>query len=290
MANDGTVERLVDGIDFGEGPRWRDGRLWWSDFYQHTISSVAPTGERRVELEYGGQPSGLGWLPDGRLLFVSMLDRRLLRREHDGSVVEHADLSSIATDNCNDMVVDTTGRAYVGNFGFDLPGRADFAPAALALVHPDGTVEQAADDLRFPNGSVIVPSTDGGATLIVGETFGGRYTAFDVDEATGRLSNRRIWAEIPGTAPDGCAVDAEGAIWFSDALGAQVVRVREGGEVAATIATSAPTYACMLGGDDGRTLFILTAVDSHPDQVAGTATGAIYTTRVDVPRHPTAHP
>ncbi len=284
-----SFETLVDGIDFGEGPRWRDGRLWWSDFYQHTISSVGPTGDRRVELEYAGQPSGLGWLPDGRLLFVSMIDQRLMCREHDGTVVEHADLSSVATDKCNDMVVDATGRAYVGNFGFDLEAAAEFAPAALALVQPDGTVERAADDLRFPNGSVIVP-TDGAATLIVGESFGGRYTAFDIDDTTGRLSNRRIWAEIPGTAPDGCAIDAEGAIWFSDALGSQVVRVHEGGEVTATIATPAPTYACMLGGDDGQTLFVLTAVDSHPDQVAGTATGSILTTRVDVPRHPTAHP
>ncbi|MEM8621687.1 MAG: SMP-30/gluconolactonase/LRE family protein [Actinomycetota bacterium] len=289
MGSATTLELFVDNIDFGEGPRWRDGRLWWSDFYQHTISSVGAGGDRRVELDYDGRPSGLGWLPDGRLLFVSMLDQRVMRREHDGSVVEHADLSSIATDKCNDMVVDARGRAYVGNFGFDLEAQAEFTPTTLALVHPDGAVEQVADDMAFPNGSVIVPG-DGSATLIVGESFDGRYTAFDIDDATGHLSSRRIWAEIAGTAPDGCAIDAEDAIWFSDAVGSQVVRVFEGGEVAATIPTPLPTYACMLGGDDGHTLFVLTAVDAHPDQADGTATGAIYTTRVDAPRHPTAHP
>ncbi len=160
------------------------------------------------------------------------------------------------------------------------------ATTSIALVRADGTVEVAADGSAFPNGSVI---TDEGRTLIVGETFAGRYTAYPIgDDAT--LGDPRTWAEVPGSAPDGCTIDAEDAIWFSDAAGRRVVRVREGGEVTHTIETPQPTYACMLGGADGRTLFALTCADSHPDRAAGTATGTLLTIRVDVPKHPTALP
>ena len=176
-ADANTWELVVDGIDFGEGPRWHLGRLWFSDFYQGTISSVGHDRQRRVEVEYDGRPSGLGWLPDGRLLFVSMLDRKVMRREADGTIVEHADLEGIATGHCNDMVVGPQGTAYVGNFGFDFEGGEAPAAATLAIVWADGTVTAAADDLRFPNGSVI---TDDGSTLIVGETMGARYTAFAI--------------------------------------------------------------------------------------------------------------
>ncbi|NND74629.1 MAG: gluconolactonase [Ilumatobacter sp.] len=278
---------ILDGIDFGEGPRWRDGRLWFSDFHQHTIFSVGDDGARRIEVEHpGGRPSGLGWLPDGRLLFVSMLDRRVMRVETGGAVVVHADLSHVATGHCNDMVVDVAGNAYVGNFGFDMEGGDDFATAKLALVRPNGDVEIAAENLRFPNGSVI---TDGGATLIVGETFGGQFTAYDIaDDAT--LSNARVWAAVPGTAPDGCTIDAEGAIWFADAIGKQVVRVRAGGEVTDTLATDDNAYACALGGSDGTRLFVLTCEDANPDVSAGTATGRLVATTVDVPRNATALP
>ena len=175
---------------------------------------------------------------------------------------------------------DADGNAYVGNFGFDLEARAAFAPAALTLVRSDGSVEVAAEDMAFPNGSVITPD---GSTLIVGQSFAGDYVAFTI-EGDGSLAYRRQWAEIPGTAPDGCTLDADGAIWFSDAIGSQVVRVREGGEVTHRIPTPQPTFACMLGGSDGRTLFVLTAPGSHPDEVAGVGGGAIYTTTVDVPR------
>ena len=281
-----TWELILEGIDFGEGPRWRDGRLWFSDFYQHTISSVGDDGVRRIEVEYDGQPSGLGWLPDGRLLFVSMLDRRVMRLEPNGSVVEHADLSALTAHPCNDMVVDGTGNAYVGNFGFDLPGGASPQTTVIVLARPDGSVEVAADGSSFPNGSVI---TDDGRTLIVGETFGARYTSYPIDhDAT--LGEPRSWADAPGTSPDGCTMDAEGAIWFSDARGEQVVRVVEGGEVTETIPTPQPTYACMLGGIDGRTLYVLTCADSHPDRAAGTATGQLIATTVAVGKHPTALP
>lgn len=271
---------LVDGVDFGEGPRWHDGRLWYSDFHQAAIYSVGTDGDRRTE--YGDlpdRPSGLGWMPDGSLLAVFMTSRTLMRDRGDGELVEHADLSRIATWHCNDMVVDGAGNAYVGNFGFDLESRARFRPADLALVRPDGTVEVAATELRFPNGSVITPD---GRTLIVGQSFGGDYVAFTIgDDAT--LCERRTWATVEGTAPDGCTLDAEGGIWFSDALGSQVVRVEEGGHVTDRVATPQPTYACMLGGVDGTTLYALCAPDSHPAECAGRAAGAIYARAVEHP-------
>ncbi len=272
-------ELLVDGVDFGEGPRWRDGVLWYSDFYQASIYTVTPDGTRHaVHSGLPDRPSGLGWMPDGSLLVVFMQDRKVMR-ELDGALVEHADLSAIAAGHCNDMVVDAVGNAYVGNFGFDFENGADPAAADLALVRTDGSVEVAATDLKFPNGSVI---TADGSTLIVGESFGGGYEAWTIN-ADATLTNRRRWADIAGTAPDGCTMDSEGAIWFSDALTPQVIRVREGGEVTDTIATPAPTFACVLGGDDGRTLYVLTAPSSSPDHVAGRGAGAIYSTTVEHP-------
>lgn len=283
---------LVDGLHFGEGPRWHDGRLWFSDFYAHRVRSVGVDGDVRDELEVPGQPSGLGWLPDGRLLVVSMTDRRVLRREADGSLVEHADLSGIATFHCNDMLVDPAGRAYVGNFGFDLHtfirahGEAaifvhpDAHGAVVALVRPDGTVEAATEELRFPNGTVLA---DGGRTLVVAETLGLRLTAFDVD-ADGRLSNRRTWADLSDhlVAPDGICIDAEGAIWCANAVATQAVRVAEGGEVLARVETERHCYAVALGGSDGRSLFCCTAETSDAIDAAARRTGAIETVAVDV--------
>jgi sugar lactone lactonase YvrE len=286
-SNDATGWELVlDGIDFGEAPRWHLGRLWFSDFYQGTISSVGHDRTRRVEVEYDGRPSGLGWLPDGRLLFVSMLDRRVMRRELDGTIVEHADLDGIATGHCNDMVVGPQGNAYVGNFGFDFEGGEALAPATLAIVWADGTVTAAADDLMFPNGSVI---TDDASTLIVGESMGARFTAFTIIHDRG-LTDRRVWAEVPGMAPDGCTIDADGAIWFADALGSQVVRVLEGGEITDRVPTPDSVFACMLGGADGRTLFALTAAGTDPGARAGAAGGALWQRQVEVPRTPTSRP
>lgn len=266
------MDLLVDGVDFGEGPRWHDGELWYSDFYQRTIYAVAPDGTRRaVFAGLPDRPSGLGWLPDGSLVAVAMTKQKLWR-ETDGVLVDYADLSSIAGGHCNDMVVAADGTAYVGNFGFDLEGRGKPAEANLARVAPDGTVSVAAEGMRFPNGSVITPD---GTTLIVGETMRADYVAFDI-AADGSLTNRRVWAEVPNMFPDGCCLDADGGIWFADALGSQVVRVKEGGEITDTVATPMPTYACMLGGEDGRTLFVLCAPASDPGEVAGKAAGAIY--------------
>lgn len=184
---------VLDGFSYLEGPRWHEGRIWFSDFYTHRVVSAREDGsDQRVEAIVEQQPSGLGWLPDGRLLVVSMRDRKLLRREDDGTLAVHADLGSYATGHLNDMVVDGQGRTYVGNFGFDLMGGAPIEPTTLHRVDPDGTVTEVATDLWFPNGSVI--TADG--VLLVNETFGNRVSAFDLT-ADGELTNRRVWAERP---------------------------------------------------------------------------------------------
>jgi sugar lactone lactonase YvrE len=271
-------ELLVDGVDFGEGPRWHDGALWYSDFHQRAVYRVTADGDRSaVYSDLPDRPSGLGWLPDGTFLVVMMTGRRLMCDRGDGRLVEYADLSEIAAGYCNDMVVDHRGNAYVGNFGFDLEARAKFATADLALVRPDGSATVAATDMRMPNGSVITPDD---STLIVGQTFGGDYVAFTI-QADGSLTDRRQWADIPGTYPDGCTLDAAGGLWFSDAVGSQVLRVEAGGQVTERVDTPMPTFACMLGGDDGRTLFALCAPGSHPDECAGLAAGGIYHRRVE---------
>jgi sugar lactone lactonase YvrE len=273
------LHELISGIDFGEGPRWHDGRLWFSDFYQHRVSAVTVDGERETVLELDDHPSGLGWLPDGRMLVVSMQKKKVLRVEHDGTTAEHADLSGIASGRCNDMVVSAGGNAYVGNFGFDVWQSGVRQNATLALVRPDGTVEAAAQEMEFPNGSVITPD---GRTLVVGESFGRRYTAFDI-RPDGKLAKRRVWAQFTDISPDGCCLDAEDAIWVANAVGTDVARVHEGGEITDRVDVGHGTYACMLGDDDGRTLFILTADSSREELCAGAGTGVIRTMRVDVP-------
>ena len=271
------LELLVDGLDFGEGPRWHDGRLWYSDFYQHNVYAVSPGGARESILDLGSeQPSGLGWMPDGSLLVVAMTARRVLRVA-DGEVSIHADLSEIATWHCNDMVVAADGTAYVGNFGWDIEhDRGHPQAATLAVVRPDGSVQSGPGDLLFPNGSVITPD---GSTLVIAETFGGRFSAFPLD-ADGCPGEGREWAPVPGAAPDGCTLDSAGGIWFADAAGSGVVRVLEGGTITDRLPTPQPAYACMLGGDDGRTLFILTAPGAGADR-AGTGEGCIWTTTVE---------
>jgi sugar lactone lactonase YvrE len=285
-----AMERILDGGSFFEGPRWHDGRWWVSDFFRHVVLSFGADGtDVREEAHVPGQPSGLGWTPDGDLLIVSMVDRRLLRRRSGATAADEldvvADLSSIAGGPCNDMVVGPAGDAYVGNMGFDFWGGGQFATAAVAHVDPTtNAVTAAADDLRFPNGSVITPD---GRTLIVGESFGGRYTAFDIDPDDGsRLTNRPTWAEVPGVAPDGCALDAGGRIWCADALGNRCVLVEEGGRIVDELRApdGLAVYACMLGGDDGRTLALCCAPDSDADRRNHDREAAIYVTEVDVAR------
>jgi sugar lactone lactonase YvrE len=269
---------LVDGLGFGESPRWHDGRFWYSDFLSQRVSSVVPGEQPHTELELADRPSGLGWLPDGRLLVVSMHQQAVLRREADGTLTLHADLSSIASGDVNDMVVAGDGTAYVGNFGSNVLAGEPLRPAQLALVRPDGSVSVAAEGLAFPNGSVITPD---GAVLIVGETLAARYTAFPIGEG-GVLGEGRVWAEVEGRSPDGCTLDADGAIWFADASGGGVVRVKEGGEIVDVIETPNTAYACALGGDDGKTLFIITC-SSPPMPGLAAGSGKIWTVEVDVP-------
>jgi sugar lactone lactonase YvrE len=281
---------LTGGIYFGEGPRWRDGRLWLSDFYAHAVKSVSLAGDLRTEFKIDDQPSGLGWMPDGSMLIVSMKKRQVLRRTKDGKVAVHADLNDIATFHCNDMVVDAAGRAYVGNFGFDLDAEierrgvqgvfAEHATANLACVSPKGEVTIAASGMHFPNGSVITPD---GKTLIVGETFGSCLTAFDI-AGDGKLANRRVWASTQPAVPDGIALDANGNIWVANPVAPQCVLIAQGGKVVETIDTGAPCYACMLGGEDGRTLFMLTASGSNAHEAETKPTGKIVVATVDAGR------
>jgi sugar lactone lactonase YvrE len=267
-----TLTPLLDGLGFGEGLRWHDGRLWFSDFFEHRVSSIGLDGDVRVEAELDDRPSGLGWLPDGRLLIVSMDKRLVMRQEPDGMLEMHADLAAVAVSDANDMVVAADGTAYVGNFGGGSPRTAQ-----MAIVRSDGTVIGGPDDIAFPNGSVITP--DGG-TLIVGESIGHRYRAFPI-EADGTLGPGRVWAEVGNRSPDGCTLDAELAIWFANATGTEVVRVREGGEITDTITAPDGTYACALGGPDGRMLFIATA-RTLPTPDAPRGTGRLWFVKVDV--------
>ena len=273
----GETRILLDGLRFPEGPRWHEGKLWFSDMHAGRVITLDPSGRAETVLTLDDEPSGLGWLPDGRLLVVSMHQRKVLRRERDGLVV-HADLGGVARFHANDMVVDAAGRAYVGNFGFDLNGGEAQQTTKLALVHTDGRVEVAAEDLLFPNGTVITPD---GRTLVIGETFAARLTAFDVG-ADGRLSNRRVWAQLEKAVPDGICLDAEGAIWVASPVSRGVLRVREGGEVVQHIAVEHQAYACMLGGDDRRTLYVCTAAHHDPAKT-GDLSGRIEAARVDVP-------
>lgn len=293
---DTRFSTLFSGFTFLEGPRWHNGRLWASDFYTHQVVSSDMSGNVEVVAEVPNQPSGLGWLPDGRLLVVSMRDRKVLRQERDGSLVVHADLSGIATWHANDMVVDSRGNAYVGNFGFDLMSGAPFATAPLAWVLPSGEVKIAAENLYFPNGSAITPD---GRTLILGETFGHRISAFSINP-DGSLGPRRDWAvfgplleptdlqtAIANTkvAPDGMSVvDAQGAVWVADAIHNRVLRVAEGGRILEEISTGEmAVFACALGGPDGRTLFACVAPDFDERRRTAAREAAMWMTQVSVP-------
>ena len=252
------AEIVATDIAFGEAPRWHDGAFWWSDMHGDRVQRLSASGIETV-CDVPMQPSGLGWLPDGRLLVVSMADKRVLRREADGSLVTHADLSELAPRRLNDMTVDRQGGAYVGNFGFELDPQEAPAPTVLCRVDPGGGVRVVADELMFPNGMVL---SEDGKVLVVAETYGARLSAFDVAE-DGALSNRRVWAQLAdGAVPDGICLDAAGAIWVASPTTHVCLRVREGGEVLERIPTGRGAYACMLGGEERRTLYVCTA-DSH---------------------------
>jgi sugar lactone lactonase YvrE len=229
------------------------------------VGAVDLAGASEIIARVPATPSGLGWLPDGRLLIVSIGDRLLLRREPDGSLVTHADLSGLADHPWNDMVVDGRGNAYIGNLGFDFVTGEEFAPGILALVTPDGAVRQVADGVAFPNGMVVTPDN---ATLILAESYASRLIAFDI-AADGGLSNRRVWADLRGGVPDGICLDAETAICYADVPNKRCVRVREGGAVLQTIDLDRGCFACALGGVDKRTLFLMAAELPDPTSTAG---------------------
>jgi sugar lactone lactonase YvrE len=243
---------LLDGLVIGESPRWHDDRLWSAHWGTGEIVALDLVGNSEVVAQ---GPSGLGWsidwLPDGHLLVTG---EELLRREPDGSMVPHADLTHLDGHRWNEIVVDGRGNVYVNGMGFRF-GVEEFRPGIIALVTPDGSVREVADGIAFPNGMVVTPD---GATLIISESFEGKLTAFDIAE-DGGLSNRRDWAA--GVGPDGICIDADGAIWTGSG-GAGCVRIREGGEILDRVGLELMPFACMLGGPDGTTLFIM-AVDWH---------------------------
>jgi sugar lactone lactonase YvrE len=273
------LQTLITGIVFGESPRWHDDRLWFSDWGAQEVVAVNLEGKSEVIVRMPSFPFCIDWLPDGRLLIVSARDRLLLRREPDGSLVTHADLSSLSDHPWNDIVVDGRGNAYIGNTGFDFPG-GEFAPGILALVTPDGSVRQVADGVALPNGIVVTPDN---STLILAESYGNRLTAFDI-AADGSLSNQRVWADLDGGVPDGICLDAESAVWYGDVPNKRCVRVREGGEVLQTIDLDRGCFACMLGGVDRRTLFLVTREWPGPASMAeGARTGQVLTPPAPTP-------
>jgi len=240
------VELLLDGLAFGESPRWHDERLWFSNWGTGEVLAVDADGKSELMASVPPEtlPFSIDWLPDGRLLIVA--GTRLLLA--DGT--EYADLSALA-DICNEIVVDRRGFVFVngGSFDFSKPG-------IVAVVTPAGEVRQVADGIVFGNGMAV---TEDGATLIVAESQGCRLSAFDIG-VDGGLLNRRVWADLgQGQHPDGICLDAEGAVWYADVPNQQCVRVREGGEVLQTVELDRGAFACMLGGEDGRTLYILAA-------------------------------
>lgn len=294
------LTKFLDGGTFFESPRWHEGRWWVSDFYTNggRILAIDPGGaiEREIPLE---QPSGLGWLPDGTLLAVSMANHALFRIDDEGKATEYADISALSRGQANDMLVDAEGRAWVAHFGYDLYAGESPRAATLIRVDPDGSVHGAIDGLHFPNSMMIPPPGD---TLIVAETIGARLSAFRIG-AGGGLSDRRVYAQIAptpplaeidaqysavGYGPDGCTLDAEGCIWAGNSLGTKIARVAPDGKILERIATPIEDhviYATMLGGADGRTLLMCAAPDWRLGMDNGEALATLWTTRVDVPHH-----
>jgi sugar lactone lactonase YvrE len=244
-------QELIGGLAFPESPRWHDGRLWVSDWGAGEVLAAGLNGKTEVVARLESFPMCIDHLPDGRLLIVDSSGRRIIRREGDGALVTHADLSDLGQHPWNDIVVDGRGNAYVNNIGFDFPD-GEFAYGTIALATPGGSVRRVADGLAFPNGMVVTPDN---ATLIVAESYENKLTAFEI-AADGTLANRRTWADV-ADHPDGICLDADGAIWYGDVGSARAVRVREGGEVLNEITLDRGCFACMLGGPDRRTLFLV---------------------------------
>jgi sugar lactone lactonase YvrE len=269
------AQPLLSGIAFGESPRWHDGRLWFSDWGAQKVVAVDLEGDSEVivTVDFPSFPMCIDFLPDGRLLVVSGRAGQLLCREADGSLRTHADLSSLSGYGWNDIVVDGRGNVYINEVGFEFPG-GEFAPGTIALVTADGSARQVAGGIAFPNGMAV---TSDNSTLICAESYGNRLTAFDI-AADGSLSEGRLRADLGDGVPDGICVDAEGAVWYGDVPNKRCVRVREGGEVLQTIELDRGCFACMLGGPDGSTLFMVAQEWRGTEQMQdGARTGQVLT-------------
>lgn len=287
------ITTILKGFTFFEGPRWRDGRFWASDLHEYRVISCLEDGKDvRIEATLDVPPAGIGWLPDGRLLISATAHRKILRREPDGTLVTHGDLSDVARGWVNDFAVDQEGRAYVGHFGFDLFAGEGLEPTQLFRVDPDGSVTSVSDGVWFPNGAVITRANE----LLVDETFGNRISSFQIQE-DGTLSERRTWAEfgpLPtstdlgeatlglAVCPDGCALDGDGALWVADIRNDRAIRVQAGGQILDEVTAEMTIFACALGGEDGHTLFLCVAPDSDPGRRKAHREAEIRTVRVDV--------
>ncbi len=274
-----AIRTLLTGLGFGESPRWHEGRLWFCNWGRQEVVAVDLGGESEVIVRVSTTiPFCIDWLPDGRLLIVSGPERLLLRRELDGSLVTHADLRPLSDHGCNEIVVDGRGNAYVNGGGFDRPGEK--ASGIIAVVTPDGSARQVAEGFAFPNGMAVTPDK---STLIIAESHGKKLTAFDIS-ADGNLSNRRVWADLGDGVPDGICIDADHAIWYADVPNKRCVRVREGGEVLQTVNVDRGCFACMLGGVDKKTLFIMAAEwHGFAKMMDGLGTGQVLTVEAPAP-------
>ena len=277
------IETLLTGLAFGESPRWHAGRLWVSDWGAQEVIAVDLEGKSEVmaHVHFPSFPMCIDWLPDGRLLIVSGRQGLLMRIESDGSLVTHADLSGLAEKGhpWNEIVVDGRGNAYINNQGFNFPG-GEFVPGTIALLKPDGSARQVAGGIAFPNGMAVTPDNE---MLIVAESYGNRLTAFDI-LSDGSLANRRVWADLGDGVPDGICLDAEGAVWYGDVPHKRCVRVRQGGEVLQTIDLDRGCFACMLGGADKRTLFMIATEWRGTEGMAGGShTGQVLTAQSPAP-------
>ena len=270
---------VCEGFTFIEGPRWHEGALWFSDFYLKAVYRVIPGEPPEKMVSIPEQPSGLGWLPNGDLLIASMLNKTLYRWRQSEGLSFYADLSGVAERRINDMLVDTIGRAWVGNFGFVRQDGEEVAPGTLARVDADGSVHAAADDMLFANGTVALNE---GNTLVVAETYRGCLTAFDI-LPSGELDNRRVWAQLPeGDVPDGICADSEGAIWVASPTTNRVLRLLEGGAITNSIDIDRKAIACAVGGEDGHTLFICSSESTDKDACLSTRSAKISAYRVEV--------
>ena len=300
------LKKLTGGLYFGEGPRWHENKLWFSDFYSHKVMTLDENNSLETVCEVPSQPSGLGWLPNGDLLIVSMLDRKILKFS-EGSISVHADLSEYVEHKCNDMVVSRDGTAYVGNFGMGDAGES-MNSTHLMIVKSDGTVLKGPDNLLFPNGTVI---TEDGKKLIVAETLGAKLTSFDIED-NGELINRKLWARTSPLfslliikflsllgfdlskvdfsrysknlhVPDGICLDEKNGIWIASPTSKAVVRIEKGGNITDIISTPKGAFACMLGGKDRKTLYVIISNSSDPEEAQASPEGEIHSIEVEIP-------